>query len=394
MTRRLLMLAALLALGSSCAGPSARTDADLASAETRALQALAPFVAARGVSGHEGPVREVVREQLRAIDPDWKPVEDEEGNLLLVLGRGERTLLFVAHMDEIGLEVTKVRADGLLEARKRGGFHDHLYQATAIELVTGGGVLPGVTLPPPALRPEPAGTPAGTTSGTQAAATGGTAVGAANDAPFLIDVGARSAEQAALWGVQVGDPATVPKELVRLGAHRAAGRSNDDRVGCAALVLALRQLDVEALDRRVVFVWAVREEVGLEGADHVARTLRPVPEAAFAVDTLVTSDSPRDDVRYAYAPLGAGPVLRALDNTSLTPRHVLDRVRGIAARHGLPLQTSTMGGGNDGSRFVYEGAIDCPLAWPQRNSHSRVETFDLRDMVRLADLVAAVAAEY
>ena len=25
------------------------------------------------------------------------------------------------------------------------------------------------------------------------------------------------------------------------------------------------------------------------------------------------------------------------------------------------------------------GAIDCPLAWPQRNSHSRVETLDLRD---------------
>ena len=181
---------------------------------------------------------------------------------------------------------------------------------------------------------------------------------------------------------------------MRLGRHRAAGRSNDDRVGCAALILALERLDVEALDRRVIFVWAVREEIGLEGADHVARTLRPVPETAFAVDTLVTSDSPRDDKRYAYVPLGQGPVLRALDNTSLTPRATLDRVRVIAARHALPLQTSTMGGGNDGSRFVYEGAIDCPLAWPQRNSHSRVETFDLRDMVHLGELVAAVAAEY
>ena len=36
-----------------------------------------------------------------------------------------------------------------------------------------------------------------------------------------------------------------------------------------------------------------------------------------AVDTLVTSDSPRDDKRYAYVPLGQGPVLRALDNTTV-----------------------------------------------------------------------------
>ncbi|MHC5212131.1 MAG: M28 family peptidase [Planctomycetota bacterium] len=383
---------ATLALVTSCASPGtyerARTgDADMADAEAHAFELLEPFIAARGVSGHEGPVREVVREQLRRINPDWSPVEDEEGNLILALGRGERTLLFIAHMDEVGLEVTEIREDGLLVGRKRGGYFDHLYQATAIELVTGGGVLPGVMLPPASLRPSQGPVePEPVTSESAAALI--------DEAPFVIDIGATSAEQARSWGVQLGDAATVPKELVRLGRHRAAGRSNDDRVGCAALMLALEQLDVEALDRRVIFVWAVREEIGLEGADHVARTLRPVPETAFAVDTLVTSDSPRDDKRYAYAPLGAGPVLRALDNTSLTPRATLDRVRAIADRHALPLQTSTMGGGNDGSRFVYEGAIDCPLAWPQRNSHSRVETFDLRDMVHLGELVAAVAAEF
>jgi putative aminopeptidase FrvX len=396
------LAAGLLLIATSCTGPSAHADAAGATAETHAFELLEPFIAARGVSGHEGPVREVVREQLRRINAAWSPVEDAEGNLILALGRGERTLLFIAHMDEIGLEVTAIREDGLLEGRKRGGFHDHLYQATAIELVTGGGVLPGVMHPPADLRP---GVDAGVDAGAGSASAGLTPAALAgarepreapalDEAPFVIDIGAETADQARAWGVQVGDAATVPKELVRLGAHRAAGRSNDDRVGCAALMLALRQLDVEALDRRVIFVWAVREEVGLEGADHVARTLRPVPETVFAVDTLVTSDSPRDDPRYAYAPLGDGPVLRALDNTSLTPRATLDRVRAIAARHGLPLQTSTMGGGNDGSRFVYEGAIDCPLAWPQRNSHSRVETFDLRDMVHLGDLVAAVAAEY
>ncbi|HZL98645.1 MAG TPA: M20/M25/M40 family metallo-hydrolase, partial [Planctomycetota bacterium] len=323
-------------------------------------------------SGHERPVRDAVRVRLARLNPEWTPETDAAGNLILTLGQGERTLLFVAHMDEIGLQVSAIRPDGLLECDKLGGLHDHLFQGTAVELVTAGGVLPGISLPP---APPPQG-----------------------DEPprpaFLLDIGARSDDEAHDLGVRVGDAATVPKELERLGPHRAAGRSNDDRAGCAALLLALEQLDAGRLDRRVVFVWSVREETGLQGADAAARALRPVPETVFAVDTLVTSDSPREDPRYAYAPLGGGPVLRALDNSSITPQAALDRVRAIAERHGLPLQTAAMGGGNDGSRWVPEGAIDCPLAWPQRNSHSRVETLDLRDLVALSELVAAVAAEY
>lgn len=342
-----------------------------------AFTLLRQLVAARGVSGHERHhIRHAVRSAVSEVNPDWQPVEDEAGNLVLTLGDGPRHLAFVAHMDEIGLTVSALREDGLLETERHGGFYDHLFRETVIELVKQGGageVLPAIALPRPADAPE------------------------GEDPVILLDVGARSAAEAAALGVAVGDPATVPKELRRLGAHRAAGRSPDDRVGCAALVLALRELGpdadaaLRAAGRRVTFAWVTREEVGLQGADHLARTLRPVPEVVFPVDTFVTSDTPRDDPRWAFARLGGGPVLRALDNTSLTPRATLDRVREVAVAAGIALQVGVMGGGNDGSRFVPEGAIDCPLAWPQRNSHSRVETLDLRDYEALGRLVAAVA---
>lgn len=330
-----------------------------------AAEMLGALVAARGVSGHEQAVREVLIERLARIDPSWRPVTDAAGNLILTLGRGERTLVFIAHMDEIGLQLTAVQEDGLLRAQKQGGFYDHTFDRCAIEVVTARGILPGTCR----LADDEQG-------------------------GYLLDVGADSGEQARGWGIAVGDPATRRKELTRLGKHRVAGTSNDDRVGCTALLLALQRLDTDALDRTVVFAWATEEEIGLVGADHMARNMGRVVEVAFPVDTLVSSDNPRDDPRYAYAPLGSGPVLRALDSRSITPRAVLDRVRAIAARHELPLQTSTMGGGNDGSRFVPEGAIDCPLAWPQRNSHSRVETMDLRDLHHLGELIAAVATEY
>ncbi|HEX5008770.1 MAG TPA: M28 family peptidase [Planctomycetota bacterium] len=342
-----------------------------------AFRLLQSLVLPRGVSGHEGPVRDEIRRQLADINPAWKPEEDSGGNLVLVLGEGPHTYAFAAHMDEIGLQVKAIHDDGLLETTRRGGMLPHLYRETVMELVTHDGrVLPCVALPRPKDSKKE------------------------EDPPILLDVGARSAAEAAALGVAVGDTATVPKELNALGAHRAAGRSNDDRVGCAALLLALRELGpdadarLRAAQRRVVFAFTAREEVGLEGADVLARNLRPVPEVVFAVDTFVTSDSPLEDPRYAFARLGDGPVLRALDNSSLTPVSVLDRVRAVAGPAGIPLQLGTMGGGNDGSRFVPEGSIDCPLAWPQRCSHSRVETLDLRDLQALGHLLAVVAQQY
>ena len=52
------------------------------------------------------------------------------------------------------------------------------------------------------------------------------------------------------------------------------------------------------------------------------------------------------------------------------------------------------GGGNDGARFVTEGAVDIPLGWPLRYSHSAAETVDLRDVASLADLVSLLARKF
>jgi putative aminopeptidase len=353
-----------------------------------AFATLHALVEPTGVSGHEEPVRTLIRRALDAMNPDWHPVQDAAGNLVLTLGEGPTTYAFVAHMDEIGLEVTKVRDDGLLEAKRVGGMIETLFRDTVVNVVTRDGqLLAGISCPKPKDAPKDTTPPSKDTTPPQ-------------EPVFVLDVGARTAAEAGTLGVAVGDTATVPKELRALGAHRAAGRSNDDRVGDTALLRALHELGPDADARlraaghRVVFAWTTREETGLDGADALARALRPVPRIVFAVDTFVTSDSPIEDPRYAFARLGDGPVLRALDNTSSTPKEVLDRVREVAARAGVPLQEGVMGGGNDGSRFVPEGAIDCPLAWPQRCSHSRVETLDLRDLERLAHLIAALAQGY
>ena len=174
---------------------------------------------------------------------------------------------------------------------------------------------------------------------------------------------------------------------------RFTARSIDDRAGTAALILALSRLDTARLDHKVLFVWSVQEETGLSGAAYAARRLGPTVRRVYAVDTFVSSDSPLESHRFAYAPLGAGAVVRALDNSSATPPGEVARVQRIAAAHRIPLQVGTTNGGNDGSTFARYGAVDVPLSWPGRYSHSPVETADLTDVWSLAKLIAAVAVE-
>jgi len=192
-------------------------------------------------------------------------------------------------------------------------------------------------------------------------------------------------------GVRVGLSVTGFKTPARLGDSRFTARSIDDRAGCAALLLALRAIDPSKLPRKTYFLFTTREEIGLEGArafaaDH-PRTIRRV----YAIDTFVSSDSPLESHRFAYAPLGAGAVARALDNSSVTPPDEVAMLVKLAAASGIPFQVGTTNGGNDGSEFTRYGTIDIPIGWPLRYSHSPVEVIDLADVLALGRIVTAVA---
>jgi putative aminopeptidase FrvX len=343
---------------------AAQTAAGLRDAE----QTLAPLVESYGVSGMEAPVRETVRRML----PGWARTEtDTAGNLWLTMGRGEPTTVFVAHLDEVGFRITSIRDDGTLDAEGVGGIFPTLWEGQPALVHTGSASVPAVFVPHDTAAPAtPAGAP-----------------------PVVrIDPGVGSRAAAEQLGLRVGQTVTSPKRYVRLLGSRATGRSFDDRVGSTALVLAARRLDPARLRHTVIFVWSVREEVGLEGAQAAATALRARPARVHAIDTFVSADSPLERHNFALAPLGRGPVARALDNSSITPPAYLDSLVALARARSIPLQVGTTNGGNDGSVFSDWGVPDVPIGWPLRYSHSPAEVVDLRDVAGLADLVTAVAS--
>jgi len=322
-----------------------------------------------GVSGHEGPVREAV---LAAL-PAWaraKAVVDSMGNIIVAMGPDRDSVAFIAHTDEVGFEVASVLPDGRVTLRSRGGAVIPSWEGVPAYLhfdagAAGRAPLRGVFVPRDSGRTRSPG---------------------ALTAWFGMD-----SAQLVARGVRPGLSLTAYKRADRLLGTRVTGRGSDDRTGTTALLQAIARIEPEALDHKVIFVWSVQEEGGLNGArsfgDRYGRPLKRV----YSVDTFVSSDTPKESPHFALAPLGAGAVLRGLDNSSLVPRGERERIIRIAREHGIPLQVGTTFGGTDGSAIQQWGPDNIGLSWPGRYSHGPAEVLDLRDVEALVRLVVEVA---
>lgn len=319
------------------------------------------------VSGHERAVREAIIEEL----PAWaRPLTrtDNEGNLILEVGPNRDPLMFIAHLDEVGFEVTNIAADGIVSLRTRGGLFPSLWEGQPALLHfdrAGEEPLRGVFIPretASSKQPE------------------------ALTAWFGYD-----ADELKRRGVTNGLSVTGFKYATRLGPSRFTARALDDRAGSTALILAARRIVPAMLKRKVIFAWSVREETGLEGAMALARQYGSSVKRVYSVDTFVSSDSPVETTRFAHAPLGRGAVIRGLDNSSIAPLSEMDRILRIARTQNIPLQVGATNGGTDGSDFVRYGVLHVGLSWPGRYSHSPVEVLDLRDLQALERLIYAIS---
>ncbi len=348
-----------------------------------ARDVIAPLIEAYGPSGHEDSVRALVLRML----PAWaQPTVDTAGNVWVWAGPADSSLpsVFVAHMDEVGFTVTGIRPDGQLTIRPLGGFFPSLFEAEAALVHTSRGPVNAVFTLRDSVGTAPRRTPASTPGQT----------GTQTTLLIRVDPGTTDSAATRALGIAVGDVVTMPKEFVPLAGTRATARSFDDRVGCAAQLLALRHLDRAHLRHRVLFLFSTREELGLNGARAAANALAGRALRVYAIDTFVSSDAPLEVKTFADAPLGRGAVSRAVDNSSVTPPALVDTLVALARARHIALQVGTTNGGNDGSTFTRWGVPDVAIGWPLRYSHSPAEVIDLRDLVSLADLTQTIAERW
>ena len=319
---------------------------------------LRELVEIGAVSGREAAVRESL---LRLLPPNAAQSSrtDGKGNLIVRLGADEPpAAIFLAHMDEIGFVVRSITAGGTVSADSRGGGDPGLVEWQPASVHGPRGVLPALMTRNGVLR-----------------------------------FGGLGGTDIRNMGVLEGSSVTVPKRFRPLLGKRVSARSLDDRLGCAVLVEVIRRLEGAArrASNSVLFAFTVEEEVGLIGARHLAS--RIAPARVYPVDTFVTSDTPLEPRQLAYARLGAGPVLRALDESGSTARGEVARVTALARKHKIPLQVGVTAGGNDGSAFVSLESSNVPIGFPLRYAHTPVETADLADAEAAIDLIEVLAQD-
>jgi putative aminopeptidase FrvX len=338
---------------------------------------------AYGASGHEQAVRKVLINRL----PGWaqkKVTTDAAGNLLLHIGTESKShIAFVAHMDEIGYQVKKIEDDGRLRVEVLGGGYPQYFLGHVVLVHKKDGSSVGGVLELPA--------------GWDKAGFEFPSSARSMDEPVEVYVGTEAKEETEKLGIVVGDFVTIPKQYRPLLGTRANARSFDDRVGCAALLAAVRALGPDLPGRDVTLVWSTEEEVGLKGAaafaEQAAKQGR-APDFVFAIDTFVSSDSPLESKRFGNAEIGKGFVVRAVDNSNAVPLAYVDRVVALARQNHIPVQYGVTGGGNDGAVFTRFGSVDVALGWPLRYSHSPAEVVDTQDVDALGKIVAVIARQW
>jgi putative aminopeptidase FrvX len=353
---------------------------------------LTDLVELHGVPGHEWAVRRYLLEAL----PQWaqeRAVVDDIGNVWVEAGPDRDTTVFMAHIDEVGYEIESIDAEGVVSFRRLGGAVSSAWEGQTALVHFGPPEAPSTRFAEGlntdsrwkemSLDAEAAPPLRGVFLTRDEAEQ-------KNPPPERAWFGMDGPELRAL-GVEPGMQVTSHKEGLRMGRHRFVARALDDRAGTSALLRAVHAIDPDDLPGKVIFSWSVHEEGGLVGAGAMARRFGRSTLRIYSVDTFVSSDTPLESPHFAYAPLGDGPVLRATENSGVSPDRERARVLGAARAAGIEIQMGLTQGGTDGTQFTFYGAPNQGLSWPGRYSHSPGEVLDLRDLTRLTDLIVAVA---
>lgn len=326
-----------------------------------------------GPSGFEKDVRAVM---ARYLSPHGHLHVDHLGSIVAHRkGRGGPKVLVAAHLDEVGWLVSHVEKDGYLRLRALGGWWGHVMLAQRVQVMTESGPVLGVigSKPPHMLKPKER-------------------ESVMEIDEMFVDIGVGSAEEAAKLGVKPGCPVAPISELAKMGnPDFLMGKAWDNRAGCAAVVLALQELDGQESEAELFMGATVQEEVGLRGAQTLSQMIEP--DIAIALDVGLSGDIPGVKPGESRAKLGEGVGILLYDGSLVPNPHLRDWVISVAEEEKIPYQLDSIArGGTDGGKmqFADSGVPTLALGIPTRYMHSHNVVLHQADILAAARLVAAI----
>ena len=272
-----------------------------------------------------------------------------------------------AHADEISWFVNYITPEGLIYLKRNGGVDHQIAPAQRVFIHGKKGLVPAVfgwpaihtrLGNPEAKEPQPK-----------------------VDNLFL-DCGGRTRKEVEDLGIHIGSVVTYQAGFDELAYDYYIGRAFDNRVGGFMIAETARLLkeNKKKLPFGLYVVNAVQEEVGLRGAEMIARRLKP--DVAIVTDVTHDTATPminkiiEGDIQCGKGPsLAFGPAVH---------NKLLALVQATAEEKKIPVQmravSRSTGTDTDSFAYAHEGCPSVLISIPLRYMHTTVEMLHKRDI--------------
>ncbi|RYC71376.1 MULTISPECIES: M42 family metallopeptidase [Spirosoma] len=321
-------------------------------------------------TGFESSGQQIWLDYLKPYTDEY--IVDTYGTAVGVIGPGkDYKVVIEAHSDEISWFVNYISDDGYIYVRRNGGSDALIAPSMRVLLHTKKGPVTGI-FGWPAIHVRDLAKDA-----------------APKVTDLTIDVGAATKQEVEEMGIHVGTVATFSDGLMELNDRFYVGRALDNRMGgfmIAEVARLLKENNI-TLPYTLYIVNAVQEEIGLRGAEMIARRLKP--DLAICTDVTHDTQSPKYDKKeQGDLKCGGGPVLcygPAVQN------NVLDFLIDVAQAQDIAFQRQAVSRstGTDTDAFAYatEGIASALISLPLKYMHTTVETVHKEDVQNVIKLM-------
>jgi endoglucanase len=314
---------------------------------------LFDLMEANGVSGMEVDVRSLIQKEIKEYVDDV--FIDQMGNLVAHKKGKKPSIVFAAHMDEIGLMVKSIDEEGKIYFMGVGGIEPMSLIGQRVEFQGKSGEIKGIiTLEEMSDAME------------------------IDELPFMeslfVDSGMTKSELEE-EGVRGGTYLILQQEPGDLDkGKKFYGKALDDRIGCFMLIEMIKG---KKCKNETYFMFTVQEEVGLYGAKTAMYTI----DADMAIIAETTDSDEHSKLKTKV--VGKGPCLTMMDSDTIPNPCINRQLVDLASRNKIPIQFDVSDGGTTDALSISLSKGGVPVGVvgiPVKNMHTTVGISSWKDV--------------
>jgi len=351
------------------------TSISIASESDPTLELIRSLTNAPAGCGFEGPVRNIMKDQLKDLLIEMKT--DKMGNFIGFREKDTEKprVLLMAHMDEVAFIIREISEDGFIFFDNIGWWIDPVIVGQKWVISTPQGRVTGIT-------------------GIESShiIVGYPTIPPVSQKKMFLDIGVKSKKEAEALGIRPGLPITPDVDFVVMnGTDRYCAKAFDDRIALAAIIMALKNLEGKELPCEVVIAATVQEEFVMKGSQAVFANTHP--DVVVNIEVGIARDFPVLFPNHlSNSPcLGMGPTIFVYDNSMLPNNNLVNYFTFIAKKYDVPFQyeAELINYGQDGCRLQGAGCgtYVINLGIPTRYVHAHYGITDRNDFDHMVFLL-------